>query len=255
MTALVSCDTKALPTGEPCFHIKLTAPRANALEPGLLSDLHGAFDALERSGARKALIAGGRNFSTGGDVGRFYAAAKAGEATRYAEAVVPALQKLVLRMIKAPVILASALRGAVTGGSAGLIAASDLVVAAPDAFMQPYYDTVGFAPDGGWTAILPELIGGGAARSWILANRNHGAETLVSLGLVQVIDHNPEARALSMLTDLDANTACATKALFWDTARCALVKQRLDAETAAFCALIGRSETKTRMRQFLQVSE
>lgn len=252
MTGLVACRTEALPNGEPCFHIEMRAPRANALEPVFLGELHGAFDALERSGARKALLIGGRNFSSGGDVGRFYEAALAGQATAYTEQVVPVLQALVLRMIELPVIVASSLRGAVTGGSSGLIFASDLVVAAPDAFMQPYYGTVGFAPDGGWLAILPELIGGAAARSWISTNQRNDAETLKTFGLVQDVDPTPELRALTLLNALDTNTACASKALWWDEARRAQAKDRLEAETRAFSALIDRPETQAKMHAFLQ---
>jgi 2-(1,2-epoxy-1,2-dihydrophenyl)acetyl-CoA isomerase len=252
MSDLVSWKTEALPSGEACFQIKMNAPRANALEPGFLAALHRAIDALEQSGAAKALLIGGRNFSSGGDVGRFHEAAKNSNAVSYAEQVVPALQALVMRIIKAPVIISSAVRGAVTGGASGLVFASDLVVAATDAFMKPYYGTVGFARDGGWMALLPKLIGGAAARDWINANHRHNAKTLQTMGLVHGIDDTPEARAVARLNDLDTNTARVTKALFWDRARCALVQQRLDAETDAFRHLISRPETLSKMRDFLQ---
>jgi 2-(1,2-epoxy-1,2-dihydrophenyl)acetyl-CoA isomerase len=254
MSELVAWHTEDLPNAEPCFQIEMKAPRANALEPGLLRDLHRAFDALEQSGAQKALISGGRNFSTGGDLGRFAEAAQLGQIESYTEQVVPVLQALVLRMIEMPVVLATAIRGAATGGSAGLVFASDLVVAAPDAFVQPYYGVVGFAPDGGWTALLPELIGGANARGWVMANHRHGAEQLTSLGLVQAVDQNPEMRAMALLTDIDIGTAISTKSLFWRDAGRAHVKTRLDAETEAFRALIGRPETLTKMQDFLQPS-
>jgi 2-(1,2-epoxy-1,2-dihydrophenyl)acetyl-CoA isomerase len=252
MSGLVSCTETELSGGEPCFRITMQAPRANALEPGLLAELHHAFDALERSGAQKALIAGGRNFSTGGDVGRFFEAAQQGRAERYADQVVPVLQNLVLRMIESPVVFAAALRGAATGGSAGLLFAADLAAAAPDAFVQPYYGVMGFAPDGGWAALLPELIGAAPAQGWLLANTRHGAAELMRLGLVQAIDDEPETRALALLAGVEAGTALAAKQVIWNGTRRASLRAGLDAETAAFRELIGRQETLSRMKQFLQ---
>ncbi|WP_170424118.1 enoyl-CoA hydratase/isomerase family protein [Ruegeria arenilitoris] len=252
MSGLVTWQTIELPNSEPCFQIRLQAPRANALEPGLLAELHRAFDALDQLDVQKALISGGRNFSTGGDVGRFAEAARAGPIDSYTAQVVPVLQALVLRMVEMPVVLASAIRGAATGGSAGMVFASDLVVAAPDAFVQPYYGVVGFAPDGGWTALLPDLIGGANASGWIMANHRKGSEQLKGLGLVQAVDPDPETRAAKLLAEIDTGTALATKSLFWDDKRRAVVKTRLEAETEAFRALIGRPETLTKMQEFLQ---
>lgn len=252
MSGLVSCTETGLPGGEPCFRITMQAPRANALEPGLLAELHNAFDALERSGAQKALITGGRNFSTGGDVGRFLEAAQQDRAESYAEQVVPALQDLILRMTAMPVLIAAALRGAATGGAAGLLFAADLAAAAPDAFVQPYYGVMGFAPDGGWAALLPELIGAAPAQGWLLANTRHGAAELMRLGLVQAVDDDPEARARALLAGVEAGTALSAKQLIWNGTRRAGLRAGLDAETAAFRKLIGRQETLSRMKQFLQ---
>ncbi|WP_422047935.1 enoyl-CoA hydratase/isomerase family protein [Shimia sp.] len=252
MSDRVFCETKILADGEPCFCIQMQAPRANALEPAFLADLHRAFDTLEQSGAQRALITGGRNFSTGGDVSRFLDAAMRGEAEAYAERVVPALQELVIRMLEMPVVIVSALRGATTGGSAGLLFASDLAVAAPDAFMQPYYGVMGFAPDGGWSALLPELIGVGPAQSWLMANHRQGVTELMRLGLVQAVDDTPEVRAMDLLAAVDTGAALASKALLWNDARRAAVRAGLSAETEAFRKLIGRKETLARMQKFFQ---
>ena len=251
MSGLVSWEKAVLPNGEACFRITLNAPRANALEPGLLAELHLAFDALEQSGFQKALILSGRNFSTGGDVSRFFEAAQLGCAESYADQVVPSLQDLIMRMIGLPVVFASAVRGAATGGASGIVFASDLVAAAPDAFVQPYYGVMGFAPDGGWTALLPELIGAGPAQSWLMANHRYGAMELRRLGLVQAIDADPEARALALLDGIEAASALAAKSIIWNDARLASVRAGLDAETAAFRKLIVRQETLSRMTEFL----
>ncbi|MCT4610358.1 MAG: enoyl-CoA hydratase/isomerase family protein [Pelagimonas sp.] len=254
MSDKIALNTIDLPGGDPCFCIQMQAPRANALEPDFLSDLHRAFDALERSGIKKALLTGGRNFSSGGDVGRFHEASERGDVQRYATQVVPVLQELVMRMIELPVLTAAALQGAATGGSAGLIFASDLVAASHNAFVQPYYGVMGYAPDGGWTATLPELIGAGAAQGWLLANHRFDAEDLLRLGLVQSITEDPRDAALALLGAVETGSALATKSMIWNDSRKAAVSKALDAETQAFLNLIDRDETRARMTHFLQAT-
>lgn len=251
MTKLVTHQIQTLANGAPVFCIALAAPRSNALEPAMLTDFHAALDALDRSGARHALITGGRNFSTGGDVARFHDAAARGEGLTYARKTVPLLQDALRRMIAMPVIFAAAARGATTGGSAGFLFASDLVTLAPDAFVQPYYTTVGFAPDGGWTALLPDRIGAGAAEAWLMQDARRDAAALVASGLATAVDPAPEDRALALLSSRDIDAALATKALIWDAERQAAIAARLAAETDSFCDLIGRDETIAKMARFL----
>ncbi|MBY6120372.1 enoyl-CoA hydratase/isomerase family protein [Mameliella alba] len=251
MTGLVQTSVTCLASGVDCFQIALSAPRANALEPDLLAALHAALDKLETSGARTALLSGGKNFSTGGDVGRFLEAADNSQAVEYARKVVPALQSLVLRMIGMPVIFGCAARGAVTGGAAGLLWASDLVMLSADAFVQPYYATVGFAPDGGWTALLPEFIGLPATRRWLLADARRDAGDLVALGLADRVDQAPEDKAFHDLAKLDLDVALETKALLWDARRKTAVQDRLEAETEAFLRRIAAKDTHTKMARFL----
>lgn len=251
MTGPVATAWQETAAGEACLRITLAAPRANALEPALLEGLLSAFDVLEASGARLALIAGGRNFSSGGDVARFSEAAARGEARAYAGTLVPLLQDAVARMIALPVLFAVAARGAVTGGAAGLLFAADLAVLAPDAFVQPWYSEVGFAPDGGWTAVLPERIGAGRAQAWLLSNRRLSAAEAVAAGLAEAVDPEPEARALALLDRGDAGAAIAAKALVWDGPRRAEVTRRLAAETAAFLDRIDRPEVRAGMARFL----
>lgn len=251
MTGPIITDMRPLANGAPCFHIALNAPRSNALEPGLLAALHTALDALSASGAQVALLTGGRNFSTGGDVARFHDAALNGTATAYAEQVVPRLQDCVSRMVAMPVLFATAARGAITGGSAGLLFACDLAVLAPDAFVQPYYAKVGFAPDGGWTALLPERVGTAVAQQWLTLDSRHGADDLHRMGLATAIDAAPEARAQQLLNTLNVDAAVTTKRLFWDATRRAALHNRLAAETAAFRERIELETTRAGMARFL----
>lgn len=250
MTGLVLTKIRSTDDGD-CFCITLAGPRSNALEPEILTSLCAALDAAAASGTQRALLTGGRNFSTGGDVALFFKAAINGNAETYADSVVPLLQDCVLRMLEMPVIFAVAARKAITGGSAGLLFASDIAVLAPDAFVQPYYTTVGFAPDGGWTAVLPERIGAGAAARWLANDDKVTASALKGLALANAVDPEPEAAAFQMLCRLDVEAALAAKALIWDFERLAGVRRRLAAETAAFRDMIGRDSTRSKMARFL----
>lgn len=242
---LVQLETGAI------ARLTLRAPRANALEPDLLAELHDALDTLEARPPEALVLAGGRNFCSGGDVARFHAAAEAGEARAYATRVVPQLNRALLRLLSlpAPVILAA--RGAITGGGAGFLFAADLAVLAPDAFVQPYYPKMGFAPDGGWTALLPERIGAGRAAAWLMADERATADTLHAMGLAARIAPDPEGVAPDLIAGTDPGTLRATKALIWDMARLSHAQARLDTEVEAFLDRIEMTQTHRRMTEFV----
>ena len=124
------------PAGGEVRRLTLTAPRANALTPELMDALRFAMDAVERDVPGALVLAGGRNFCSGGDVARFLAAAEAGEARAYAARLVPALQEVVLRLWSLPASVVVAARGAITGGGAGLLFAADCAVLAPGTFVD-----------------------------------------------------------------------------------------------------------------------
>lgn len=255
MTGLITTCFADLPSGATCARLRLAAPRANALEPGLLLALSEALDAAEKGRADVILLASaGRNFCSGGDVARFAEEVAAGRGVCYANKVVPLLQEIVLRLLSMPRLVALAGKGAITGGGAGLLFASDLAVLSPDAFVQPWYTVVGFAPDGGWTAILPERIGAGAAAGLQLTNRRLDAAAAQAMGLAAAVDADPEARALALLSDVNIDSAKATKRLIWDRARLRLVEARLKAETTAFRARIAQPDTVAGMARFLETS-
>ena len=232
------------------LRLTLAAPRANALTPELLDTVRAALDRVEAAAPETLVLAGGRNFCSGGDVARFLDAAEAGEARAYALRVVPALQEVVLRLWSLPATVILAARGAITGGGAGLLFAADLAVLAPDAFVQPCYGQVGFAPDGGWTALLPDRIGPARALSWIASDRREGAEGLVRIALCDAEDPDPEAAALR-LAAADPGTRTVAKALLRGAGAEAALKAGLARETEAFLARIDRPDVAVKMAAFL----
>lgn len=227
--------------------------RHNALVPELLA---AARAELARAAAdpqvRAVVLAGaGRSFSTGGDIAVF--AAYKGEALRrYAREIVGALHALVIDLLALDLPVVAAVHGPVTGGSLGLVLASDLVVVSPEAWFAPYYVEVGFSPDGGWTVLLPERVGAGRALAWQLLNERVDAEAALAAGLATHAADDALARAVEIATDIAGKKAGAvarTKRLVRGDLDA--VRAGLDAEMESFIEQIGTPETADGMRAFL----
>ena len=230
--------------------------RHNALVPELLDALDAALaDCAGRDLAALVLAAEGRSFSTGGDVAAF-ASRPRGERRSYAGALIGTLNRVILRLLDLPCPVVAAVQGPVTGGSCGLVFAADLVAMAPRAFVQPYYVDVGFAPDGGWTALLPERIGPARAAAVQLLNRRIGPDEAVALGLASTAIAEDELGAtvdawLARLRGKVGPSLAATRALLMGPERRAAIADGLARERDHFLALIETDATEAGMARFL----
>ncbi len=259
MSGAVDYREARLATGESRVTLTLSAPaRCNSLEPGILSELAAALDRARQAGALFVILrAEGRHFSTGGDVAAFDAAVRAGRGEAYSDEVVGLLQGVIRRLLTLPAIVITAAQGAITGGSAGLVFASDLAILSEDAFLQPYFAAVGFSADGGWSALLPERIGAGHALQIQLANERIAAARALDLGLAhRVVAAGELTEASEELVDRLAQDhvpsgMLAAKRLVWDEARLAAVDARLAAELVSFKRQIAAPETAAAMGRFL----
>jgi 2-(1,2-epoxy-1,2-dihydrophenyl)acetyl-CoA isomerase len=103
---------------------------------------------------------------------------------------------------------------------------------------------VGFAPDGGWTAMLPARIGAARARSIQLLNTRLSAAEALTLGLAQSVGDDPAAAVadwLAQLADHDPGAIAATKRLLLDLPA---IEARLEAERRAFLDRIELPEVR-----------
>jgi 2-(1,2-epoxy-1,2-dihydrophenyl)acetyl-CoA isomerase len=157
--------------------------RHNSLVPELLVSLLGALRSIAGQDQVKAVVlqASGRSFSTGGDVGRFWD--EKARLAEYAAEIVGLLNQTILAMMELPQPIVGVVQGPVTGGSLGLVLACDTVLVAPEASFTSWYGPVGFAPDGGWTALLPGVIGPTRASHVLLTNATITADQAVEWGL------------------------------------------------------------------------
>ncbi len=165
--------------------------RLNALSWGLVDELHGVLDRLERDNQIRLVIltGAGRGFCSGLDL--------AGGGTRgagvsegltgpaggmRAQAHIAGLMTH-LRRIPQPVI--AAVNGAAVGGGLALALFSDIRVAAESARFGVQFIKVGLSGcDVGVSYALPRLIGGSRAFELMLTGRQFGAAEAERIGLV-----------------------------------------------------------------------
>jgi 2-(1,2-epoxy-1,2-dihydrophenyl)acetyl-CoA isomerase len=242
----------------PVATLTLNRPeRHNSLVPEMLTEL---LDALSRASADKrlraiVLAANGRSFSTGGDVAAFYTNRhKPDELAAYADRIVSLLNKTILALLDLPVPVVAAVQGMVTGGSLGLVLACDLVLLAPQASFTAFYSVVGFSPDGGWTAMLPGIVGVQRAADCLLTNRTISAQEALEWGLASRIvpadNLLAEARQTAgEIAGMKPGVIRTAKTLL-QTQRCNLAVQ-LEMERCHFVAQVVRPESIEGMAAFL----
>lgn len=235
--------------------ITLNRPaRHNALVPELLDALRAAIAGCATANpAALVLAANGRSFSTGGDIAAFYATPRT-QREAYAERVVGALNATILDLLQLRCPTLVAVQGAVTGGSMGLVLACDMALAANNASFAPWYTVVGFSPDGGWTALMPERIGHARALHVQLFNKHITAAQALQLGLVQELAANSAVLAAAMAAARqlqDAQRGSIEHTLQLMRPDLARVKASLAAEQRHFVAHIASAEADRGMAAFL----
>jgi len=227
--------------------------RHNSLVPELLSSLLSALDSDDcRNAAAWVLRAEGHSFSTGGDLLGFL---QHRDTIRdYANELVGLLNKVIIRLYNHPAPVICAVQGQVTGGSLGLLLAADRVVMNRSATITPWYAEVGFSPDGGWTAILPRIIGRQQAADWLFSNASHDAQTCLELGLVhQVVDEECDEAALCWASRVagmcSGSISQSRRLLNYDSDS---IVQGLEAERKAFVEQVQTAQALNGIEQFLR---
>jgi len=238
----------------------LTLSRAemhNALVPEQLEAVSAALAEVGANQGLKALVvaAEGPAFSIGGDMRRFQAELEAGNLPAYAARIVGALNDVVVAMTALPQPIIAAVHGTVTGGSLGFVVGADLVVLAEDAVLKSHYATAGFCPDGGWTAVLPSLIGQRRASEALLLNRSISAAKALDWGLANELA--PADEVLPRAMDLARKIARYPQGTMRQSKRLLAMKredlaQRLEAERQGFIQLIAGAEARSGLTAFLQ---
>jgi methylglutaconyl-CoA hydratase len=163
------------------LHVTLARPeRRNALDAELIAALADAFAAV--GDARAVVLAGeGESFCAGADIEWMRASAGLSFDENLADAARLQAMLDAIDGCRAPVI--ARVQGYALGGACGLLACSDVVVAAPDAQFGFSEVKLGIVP----AVISPYVlarIGSGAARRYFTTGERFDAETALRIGLV-----------------------------------------------------------------------
>jgi 2-(1,2-epoxy-1,2-dihydrophenyl)acetyl-CoA isomerase len=232
--------------------------RGNSLTPDLLDALLRTLNDSTIEACDSVVLTGaGRAFSTGGDVTEFQSRAHDHEAlVSYSDHIVSALNRVILKLASLPCPVIAVVNGPVTGGSLGLVLTADIVLMDSRAFIQPYYAKMGFAPDGGWTAILPQMIGRARTMSWLTLDRRLHAQELMDVGIVDRVLEGETIEAatkdiLETIKSHDLPSIKSAKRLVDRSHANEGLAVRLDAERLAFLTQIVRPDTRTRMAAFI----
>jgi 2-(1,2-epoxy-1,2-dihydrophenyl)acetyl-CoA isomerase len=231
------------------------ADAQNALIPELLTELAELFEGLRDDAETHAVVlqSDSTAFSLGGDMHGFKR--RFPDIRTYAARIVGELNRAMLAMIAAPQPIVTAVHGAVTGGSMGLVLASDLVLASPQAVFKAHYASAGFSPDGGWTALLPRLIGIRRAAECLLLNRSFDAQRAAEWGVINAVVESEKLREEAQrvarkVAGYPSGTMRNSKRLLWRERE--QIAAELEQELEKFVEQITRDGAQEDVERFLQ---
>lgn len=199
--------------------------RRNALSRSMVAELQHAFDDLHREKRVRSIVltGAGTAFSSGLDVHEMHSLAELPEAEKEQEwgAAADAYRELVTQMLEFPKPIIASVNGPALAGGAGLVLASDVVIAGQSA-------TFGLPdPRRGIVAgvvgpLLAYRVGAGPAARLMLTSATYPAAEAFRLGIYHemVDDHRLWARAVEIGEECAAGAPEAvqlTKRLLYET--------------------------------------
>jgi methylglutaconyl-CoA hydratase len=175
------------------------AERRNAFDAELIGELTGAFESVGED-VRAVLLSGeGESFSAGADVDWMRSSVE----LSYEENVADArrLRKMLETIDSCPAPVVARVHGHALGGGCGLVACSDIVVAAPDTQFAFSEVKLGIIP----AVISPfalSKIGASAARRYFVTGERFDAATALRIGLVHEVAADLDAAVEALVGEL-----------------------------------------------------
>ena len=172
----------------PVLRVTLARPeRRNAFDPTLIDGLADAF--ADVGDARAVVLDGeGPSFSAGADIEWMRASVELTEEENVEDALRFERMLEAVDACEAPVV--ARVHGHVLGGAAGLIACTDVAVAAEDTVFGFSEVRLGIVPAMISTFVIAR-IGPGAARRYFLTGERFGAHEALRIGLVHEVRRRP----------------------------------------------------------------
>ena len=210
--------------------------RRNALTPGLVADIVGAFDALEADSDTGAVVITGTPpaFCAGADLANLTALADTDREDND-PAAVRHIYDGFLRVLDSPLPTVAAVNGPAVGAGFNLALACDVRIAAVSARFDARFLTIGLHPGGGHTWLLERAVGPQAAAALVLFRERLDGRQAVERGLAWRCVADDELVGTSVefagrATRAPAELVAATKASLRATAWAASFDDHLAAE-------------------------
>jgi 2-(1,2-epoxy-1,2-dihydrophenyl)acetyl-CoA isomerase len=224
--------------------------------PGLVQLFRDAQESLQ---VRSILIRGeGKIFSAGGDVAGFARSLEQDVPSRRAEYSrrLSNLRVLVEAVLAFDRPLVVSVRGAAAGAGLLFPLAADYVIGDPTALFIFAHQGIALCPDGGISALLPQVVGQRMARSLVLTAARVKADEALRLGLMNRIvppeeletEANEAARRLARAP---RQAIVLSKKLLNESSHRSLGEQ-LDAEMNGVVACVGDEDFEEGVRAFLE---
>lgn len=233
------------------------ASMRNALVPDLLLDLCVSLEEIGRREETRAVVlaADGDSFSIGGDLRRLAREMQGAALETYSAELVGLLNQAIVSLLRLPQPVVGAVHGTVAGGAVGLVLGCDVVVAADDCRFEPQYARAGFTPEGGWTALLPQVVGRRRATACLLLDRALPADEALACGLVTQLA--PGERVGELAREAAQRIAAAPAATMREGKRLLVgdldaIERALEAERERFVATVGGVDARDGVARFLR---
>jgi len=241
--------------------ITLNRPQAlNALNRELTLGLLQNLSSVESDQTvRCVVVRGGEHFMAGGDLKWFRSLAEgsspAENRAQFAGFIEEA-HALILALRRMPKPVIAAVRGAVAGFGMSLMMASDLVLAADNAYFTLAYTLIGVSPDGGSTFALPRIVGQKKAMEIALLGERFDAAAAERLGLVNRVVpkerlEEETARLAARLASGPTAVYARTKALLGGSLNSSLEAQ-LQREAEAFAQSASEPDFREGLAAFIE---
>ncbi|MFH1079748.1 MAG: enoyl-CoA hydratase-related protein [Pseudomonadota bacterium] len=178
--------------------IKLNRPKEfNAFNYELFDDFIKALEFCADDHETKVVVIGaeGRAFSGGGDVLLFKSTPDAGDTLRQ---LIKLMNTTIITIRRMPKPVIAMINGITAGGGMSLAAACDLRVCAASAKFRQAYLGSGLVPDGGWTLLVPLLVGFGKAAELVFLDPVINAKEALDMGLVTKVVEDGDLEKATM---------------------------------------------------------
>lgn len=234
--------------------------QGNAIPKAMVPLLTELFRAAQADRTVRCILVRGEGkvFSAGGDVASFADSIKQEVAVRQADFArrLPLARHLVEAVVAFDRPILVSVRGAVAGAGLFYPLIADYAIGDESATFVFAHQRVGLSPDGGVTAVLPQVVGTRMARMLLLTGAKVDAAEAHRLGMLHKI---VEAEALEgeamkiarRLAQAPQRAVVAAKKLVNESAARSLV-QVLDAETDGIVACVGDADFEEGVTAFLE---